>query len=170
MKNRTKKHRLTIEQFNRRVFRAANNKQTSVQSEVESKSLELLFDYTKFHIGAYLTLSSLYVALLAMSVKSQALFNVTPEKIFLYLAIGFTLFAGMAGGVIASSITQIETTKSSDFLDCRIGPLHWDWLTCHALRWTQVEHVCFWLGLISAILSIVCGDNTVQPPKVLNTF
>ena len=38
------------------------------------KSLEMLFDYTKFHIGLYLTLASAYIAVVSLK-KARILFS-----------------------------------------------------------------------------------------------
>jgi len=45
----------------------------SKSENVESKSLELLFEYTKFHIGVYLTLTASYVTIATVKVNNHLL-------------------------------------------------------------------------------------------------
>ena len=124
--------------------------------EKNHKSLGLLFEYTKFHIGIYLTMTSIYVALATVKINNVLAFDV--NDCLLYLAIAFTMLAGLAGGVIVSSITQIESNKTSDFLECSIGPWDWKILHFHALKWTYIEHTSFWLGLICAVFSLTWAN------------
>jgi len=119
-----------------------------------SKSLDLLFQYTKFHIGLYLTLSTTYIALASLELTKGEFLSV--NEFFLYAALIFTMLAGFAGGVIISSITQVETTKTSDFLKCSIGPWGFKCFRFNARKWTYIEHTSFWLGLGCAVLSFVC--------------
>ena len=139
--------RLTISKFN----------EMDVNKDNSANSLALLFDYTKFHIGVYLTMTSVYVAL--ATIKVNETFILKFNETLLWLAILFTLLAGFAGGVIISSITQIQSTKSSDFLKCRIGPWDCNFFHFHALRWTYIEHTSFWFALILAMLSFICINN-----------
>lgn len=68
------------------------------------------------------------------------------------------MLAGLAGGVIVSSITQIECTKATEFLECSVGPWDWKLLHFHARKWTYLEHISFWVGLISAVFYLfVCS-------------
>jgi hypothetical protein len=115
------------------------------------KSLDMLFDYTKFHIGLYLTLTASYIA--ATSIKSEAGFALDIESKLFWPAVVCFMIAGLAGGVIASSITQSSARSSEQFLEERVGP--WDWKKIHfkARIWTWLEHTAFWLGLIIAAVS-----------------
>jgi len=141
-----KRKRLTISEFNGSLS----------SNENESKSLELLFEYTKFHIGVYLTLTTTYVALSTLVVNNVLILDI--NHYLLWFAVGFTMLAGLAGGVIVSSITQIESTKTSDFLECRIGLWDLKNIHFHAFKWTYIEHTSFWIGLICAILSFALGS------------
>lgn len=118
-----------------------------------SKSLELLFEYTKFHIGIYLTMTSIYVGLATLTVNNKLALHI--NQYLLWIAIVFTMLAGLAGGVIVSSITQINSNKTSEFLECSIGPWDWKRLHFHALKWTYIEHSSFWVGLICAVFSFI---------------
>ena len=119
----------------------------------ESNSLSLLFEYTKFHIGVYLTMTSAYIGFATLIINNKLEFKI--QWAWLSVAVLATMVAGVAGGVIISSVTQLESTKTSDFLCCKIGP--WNWKRAHfpAQNWIYLEHTSFWLGLISAILSLL---------------
>jgi hypothetical protein len=117
----------------------------------KQKSLELLYDYTKFHIGVYLTVAGVYVTAAFANFGGDP---VLPLNLyFLGLAVFCTMIAGFAGGVIVSSLTQWHSGSSYDFLESSIGP--WDWIRARrkARWWTYVEHTSFWIGLLSAGLS-----------------
>jgi hypothetical protein len=113
-----------------------------------SKGLELLFDYTKFHIGVYLTLAAAYITL-ATSKIGAMLPKLNPK--FVWPAIIFIIVAGFAGGVIASSITQSRSTNVSDFLKEKTGP--WSMKLFSGKWWTYIEHTSFWVGIICVVLS-----------------
>ena len=119
----------------------------------QQKSLELLYDYTKFHIGVYLTVAGVYITAAVATLDNKP---VLPLNLyFLAPAVFFTMVAGFAGGVIVSSLTQWHSGSSVEFLESKIGP--WDWKVLHrkARSWTYVEHTSFWLGLISAAVSFL---------------
>jgi hypothetical protein len=136
--------------------------------DADLKSLELLHEYTKFHIGLYLTLASAFIAVASLKKGEEHLFNLPPWLVWLAMA-GFML-AGLAGGVIASSITQCYgvgdpklgeiCTSSRVFLEQRWGPWKVDLLT--GRWWTWIEHTSFWTGLISA----VCAFFFPRKPRV----
>lgn len=118
----------------------------------KQKSLELLFDYTKFHIGLYLTLTASYIAV--NSVKSGANPVVNIDHTLFWPAVVCFMAAGLAGGVIASSITQTDARSSIEFLEKEIGPWEVKWLRLTARIWTWIEHTTFWVGLVLATLSV----------------
>ena len=114
------------------------------------KSLELLFEYTKFHIGVYLTLTASYITVTTAKIGEKQLFKL--RKHLVWVAIACFLVAGLAGGTIISSITQCECSTSTAFLKLEIGPLGMQlW---KAIIWTRIEHITFWLGIIAAIASV----------------
>jgi hypothetical protein len=117
------------------------------------KGLELLFDYTKFHIGVYLTLTASFVALATAEINNQPVVKFCP--CLLWLAVFCILVAGMAAGIIASSLTQTEKRNVKDFLAEPTGPCDSQWWS--AKIWTRIEHIAFWVGLVLAILSLVVG-------------
>ncbi|VTU41994.1 MULTISPECIES: hypothetical protein [unclassified Variovorax] len=63
----------------------------------------------------------------------------------------------MAGGVIASSLTQVTSGTSAAFLESEIGPWGATWLNGKARKWTYWEHTAFWAGLFLAALSFPAG-------------
>jgi hypothetical protein len=96
--------------------------------KIEDKRLERLFDYTKFHIGIYLSAGSGLVALLGLSSKgnagglalAQLLAQLVGSPRALTISLLFMVIAGMAGGVIASSCT--ECVSYEDLWERRQGP------------------------------------------------
>jgi hypothetical protein len=123
----------------------------------KQKSLELLFDYTKFHIGIYLTLTASYLAVATANVGGKRLLEL--NSFFVWVAVIAFMIAGLAGGTIISSITQyVKGGSSVDFLDDsdKIGP--WDCKKLYFLtarKWTHIEHTSFWVGLLSAVFSFI---------------
>jgi hypothetical protein len=121
------------------------------ETSARLKSVELLYDYTKFHIGVYITLTASYITVASIKVHDNPVLEVNP--ILLCPAVLAFLLAGFAGGVIISSITQSVGKGSPEFLETKIGP--WRSELFRARTWTYVEHNAFWVGLIMAILSFV---------------
>lgn len=119
------------------------------------KTLELLFDYTKFHIGVYLTLTTAYLSFTKVIFDSKPLTHV--NQAWSWIAVAAFMLAGLAGGVIVSSITQTECLNSKSFLEEPIGMWNWKRTWIRARCWTWLEHTSFWLGLFAAILSIICA-------------
>ena len=121
-----------------------------------SKSLELLYDYTKFHIGLYLTLTASYIAVASVKLsdgKGTTQFLDTDPYLMTFAVVCF-LLAGFAAGVIASSITQFTAGGAKEFLASRIGPWNSKLVYDIGKNWTYLEHTAFWLGLFAAIISI----------------
>jgi hypothetical protein len=132
--------------------------QAEVKSEPEhpicvaDKSLGLLFDYTKFHIGCYLTLTGSYIAAASIKFGSTSAPVLNVNLCLMWPAIFCFMFAGFAGGTIASSITQTTACCTKKFLNEEIGP--WDLKPFKAKTWTWIEHTTFWVGMILAVFSI----------------
>ena len=127
--------------------------EAAAEANSKQKSLELLYDYTKFHIGVYLTISGVYVTAAFASLDGHP---VLPLNLyFLGPAVLFTMIAGFAGGVIVSSLTQWHSGSALDFLNSKIGPWDIERLRYMARHWTYVEHTAFWIGLFAAGSSFV---------------
>src|SRR5262249_26092041 len=70
------------------------------EAEIQLEQLKLLFDYTKFHIGLYTTLTAAYIALITSEYGKKFL---VPNRVFVWSAVVMFLVAGLAGGIIASN-------------------------------------------------------------------
>lgn len=120
--------------------------------EANLRKLELLYDYTKFHIGLYLLLTSAYITLATSKIgRKETLPALQPTLV--WFAVSLFLLAGLAGGVIASGITQSRSAGANEFLEERIGP--WNTALFPARAWVWIEHTAFWVGLVCAVLSFV---------------
>ena len=129
---------------------AAKIRATTVASDGQ-KSLDRLFDYTKFHIGLYLTLTASYVAVASIKGQdSKLMLELAPT--WFWAAVLCFMLAGLAGGVIASSVTQTAARSTASFLTEEIGP--WSLKLLQARTWTWIEHTAFWAGLVFALLSV----------------
>lgn len=129
----------------------------SAQLAANQKSLEQLFDYTKFHIQVYISLTAIY----AGAINSK-LIKVDP--ICAMLGVGAIMLAGLAGGVIASSITQTVGGSSEDFLRKKTGPFNCQWFA--GRTWAYAEHTAFWIGLALVAWSLLTGANWSAPENI----
>jgi len=130
----------------------------SAELTAHAKSLEMLYDYTKFHIGVYLTLTATYIAAATAKVSGaggKKIHLLSANQCLMALAILSFILAGIAGGIIVSSITQQVGGSSMDFLKTQIGPWNAKHIHLSGRAWTYIEHTSFWIGLIAAIASFV---------------
>src|SRR6266581_7540083 len=104
------------------LSRERSNKLTQEDMmEANLKKLELLYDYTKFHIGLYLVFASAYITLATSKIgRKDALPILQPA--FVWIAVALFMVAGIAGGVIASGIPQSRSNSADEFLKEKIGP------------------------------------------------
>lgn len=104
--------------------------------------LKVLMDYTKFHIGIYISLVSAAIALA----------KVAPVGGFISLRIAIVCFvvAGIAGGVIAGNIPLYSTWREFD--EAKIGPLGTRLLRFR--HWAHIEHTVFWLGVVGVVIEL----------------
>lgn len=109
-------------------------KHTVVGETLGFEQLKLLFDYTKFHITAYLTLAGAFVAVL------NGAGPLKPNRILLGVSIAFIVIAGAAGGVVASNLPYHADART--FADEQIGP--WCCKPMKASSWMTLEHLAFW--------------------------
>lgn len=118
-----------------------------LNQRINKEQVELLFDYTKFHIGLYSTFASGVLALLAGEfAKDWAICRTLLALSLLPIAI-----AGVAAGVIASSLPHLYGKR--DVRTARIGPL---WFEKWRLRcWTYLEHTMFWIAVLMAAASLI---------------
>jgi hypothetical protein len=135
---------------------------SDVHDRKMEKNLEFLYDYTKFHIGTYTTLATLYIGIANAKFSG---FCVLLNHFFYTVAVLALLVAGMAGGTIVSSITQSKALDSETFLKEYVGPWAPSWLLFRAIVWTRVEHISFWIAVAAAILSIGGTESTAACPR-----
>jgi hypothetical protein len=121
--------------------------EASMAVDRELEQLKLLFDYTKFHIGLYTTVATIFGGLVAASDKVPFKFHPT----LLLSAVGFICIAGIAGGTIASSIPGYSSYK--EFWNAPIAPFKFKGMK--AEYWTYVEHGAFWIAVVLALASIL---------------
>ena len=114
-----------------------------------NNQLKCLFDYTKFHIGVYMTLIGL---LLATVIKPGALDNM-PHHVYQVIRVVIICYvlAGAAGGAIISNIPNYETFKQYD--DERL-PI-FSFKTLKYRHWATIEHGAFWIGSITLIVGLL---------------
>lgn len=108
-------------------------------NEQDNKKLEFLFDYTKFHIGMYMTLISAVFALVGLDVLKGCTLEIIKFPLAIG-AIGLTL-AGAFGSLVASAIPMTKTSSYEKFMKETVGPLCWKWITVR--KATYCEHAFF---------------------------
>lgn len=116
-----------------------------MQGNAGWEQLKLLFDYTKFHIGLYATLASALIALVNTDFGKRLSLN----GAFVWAAVLFIASAGLAGGVVASSLPWFESIQA--FRTTAIGPFRTELM--RGELWTYVEHTSFWLGIVSILIA-----------------
>ena len=134
-------------------------------ADENTEQVNLLFDYTKFHIGLYSTFASAVLALLAGTfADGWVICRTLLAWSLLPIAI-----AGLAGGVIASSLPHMFGIK--DVRDEKIGPLWFENLG-KLKSWTYLEHASFWLAFLIAagalvvpLISTKCHCEGSTPPR-----
>jgi hypothetical protein len=115
----------------------------------ENSQLKMLMDYTLFHIGAYITLSTLLVSILGLKAFENKIAN---SKCCLFITLVCFVFAGMCGGIVASNLpfhSDFEKFKQSS-----IGPF-FATKALPSTYWMSAEHVFFWLGVIAALYGLI---------------
>lgn len=127
----------------------------------EDKQLARLYDYTKFHIGIYLSFAGGIAALLGTENTGWFISNlVEPNKEPLYWALSLMILAGMCGGVVASS--TIECASFSDHWDKPQGPRCLPILALKGKYWAALEHGFFWLSLLVLAHTVAVGFAAVN--------
>jgi hypothetical protein len=119
----------------------------------KTAQLKLMMDYTLFHIGVYITLSTLLVSLIGLRAFEEKFAVLRP---FLSCTLGFFVCAGICGGIVAGSLPFYESFNH--FSNASIGPF----FAVHMLPsrfWMSAEHLFFWLGVGSALLGLRRGLN-----------
>jgi hypothetical protein len=128
----------------------------------DDERLTRLLDYTKFHIGIYISAGGGLVALLASAAQAQNLGSTleflkgfVAQPWALALACLLMVIAGAAGGIIASCCTQYRTFE--ELWSKPQGP-H----TCPIFTgktWAFIEHGSFWLSFALASYSVLWSKH-----------
>lgn len=154
----------------------------AVPASVDDKRIDRLLDYTKFHIGIYLSIGGGIVALLGSSGESAFVLGLIGNR----WVVGFSLLciaaAGLAGGIIASSCADAKSFDAfwnHPITPCDIrlpkslvGRLPKSLAarlpqSLTGRQWAYVEHVSFWVGLITISGAILVAALTKAPPVLL---
>lgn len=131
----------------------------SVQESGDDKRLERLFDYTKFHIGIYLSAGGALVTSLGLAAQNESFVNrLVGSPLALVLSLLTMAVAGLAGGVIASSATQARTFD--DLWRQPQGPYKSKWFS--GQTWACIEHLAFWCSLALFAYSVLCAPSVIQ--------
>jgi hypothetical protein len=118
---------------------------------MQGEQVKQLYDYTKFHIGLYTGLITAVTTVLGITRTQTS--QVTREIVpYLGITLLFLVIAGMAGGVIGSTISLDSEAICKGK---KIGPLNREWFS--TTTWAHVEHWAFWCGILSTILGVVVG-------------
>jgi hypothetical protein len=136
-------------------------------ASLDAKSLDLLFEYTKFHIGAYLTLAASYITVASLKKGEQFALPINGWCAFFAMLLFMT--AGVAGGVIISTITQcygVACKNTMELLGMSIGPWNGKLIATDGQSWVYIEHTSFWLGLVFAIVSFYVPRVSKKVPPV----
>lgn len=130
----------------------------------EDKRLERLYDYTKFHIGIYLSAAGGVAALIGSDKLEWVIGALVRNVWFLYVAFVLLMLAGMCGGMVATSLTECRTFEAFWSNKHHPGLLRWPNLT--GAGWVHSEHLFFWLGLFAlagAIIPVPWAEQAKVP-------
>ena len=124
------------------------------------KRLERLYDYTKFHIGIYLSAAAGLTGLISAIAGGklpETFTNLVGSPAFLGLSLFFMVLAGACGGVVATSVTECKSFE--DFWGTPTGP-SWRRQGPLGKSWVAAEHLFFWLSLACALVSVLSHGKT----------
>jgi MFS family permease len=119
----------------------------------EDKRLERLYDYTKFHIGIYLSAAGGVAALLGTKEAGWVISTLIGNQYLLYAAFALLVLAGMCGGVVATSIT--ESRSFPEFWEHEHSPATVRSCRATGKVWVAREHGFFWASLLVLAASIL---------------
>lgn len=109
------------------------------------EQLKLLMDYTKFHIGVYLSFGTAGISLIKLELVDA--FQMLPGVVLMFCA-------GCAGGIIASNIPEHKCWSRYRKAKFKIF-----WFeTSDYYYWSKVEHLCFWAGIIVTAVLVLAID------------
>jgi hypothetical protein len=120
-----------------------------------------LYDYTKFHIGIYLSAATGLATLIGSLANEKGgdfLIALIGSPTFLGLALLFMVLAGACGGVVATSLT--ESTTFEAFWKSPQGPSWWRSGPAGG-HWVAAEHFFFWISLGCLLVAILWNARTI---------
>lgn len=120
----------------------------------EDKRLERLYDYTKFHIGIYLSAAAGLATLLGSKDTGWIISTLIGNQYLLYFAFFLMVLAGMCGGIVATSITQCQTFNEF-WSEKEHAPSTLKRWRAKGHSWVAREHGFFWASLIVLTASIL---------------
>jgi hypothetical protein len=124
---------------------------------MDDKRLERLYDYTKWHLGIYLSVASALTAatgLLAEKSKTENMAIYVEKPILLLLAVAFMFSAGACGGIVASSCTECITYD--ELWNQKHGPF--GLRIVKGRHWAALEHLFFWLSVACAVFAVLLSS------------
>jgi len=127
---------------------------------MEDKRLERLYDYTKWHLGIYLSVAGTLTAAvgyLAEASKADRIAPYVDRPGLLLAAVALMFAAGACGGIVASSCT--ECASYEQLWNERHGPFG-----SHLLKgrqWAAMEHLFFWLSVAAAAVAVLSSKPVV---------
>lgn len=124
----------------------------------DDRRLEKIYDYTKWHIGIYLSATGALTAGLGFlakhnypkAPKSPSLMELVEYPWILVMAIFFMLLAGVCGAIVASACTECRTYD--ELWNGKQGPHGWKLYPGRI--WARCEHTFFWFSVLSLILLV----------------
>ena len=141
------------------------NQGQSENNPLEDKRLERLYDYTKFHIGIYLSSAAGVAALLGSKEAGWIITTLVGNEYLLYLALALLVVAGMCGGIVATSVTESPTfdyfwttehcPATITCLKARWKVTRTTWWDATGKTWVGREHGFFWASLLTLALAIL---------------
>ncbi|MCQ8129706.1 hypothetical protein [Methylomonas rivi] len=123
----------------------------------EDKQLERLYDYTKFHIGIYLSAGGGLAALISTAAegnKAEFIKSLIGMPQALVLSFVFMVLAATAGAIVATS--TIESSTFQSFMESKQGA--YGFKVFYGKTWVSIEHACFWISLLWLAIAIFSAE------------
>ena len=121
---------------------------------MEDKQLDRLYDYTKFHIGIYLSSAGGLAALISLvaegKVKQKDFATFVGMPGFLTVSFALMVLAGISGAIVATS--TIESPTYEKFLTDKQGA--YGIKPFVGKTWVTLEHGFFWLSLTALVAAL----------------
>jgi len=117
-------------------------------TDIEFEKLKMLLDYTKFHLGVYLSLLGGIVAFVSSDWGPPL--NRPAVRCLLCISVILLAVAGACGGVVGA--TAVGYASYKDFRDAQIGPSYLHLMSGGA--WVGWEHGCFWTAVTLMVVAL----------------